>query len=260
MRVAILYICTGKYNQFFEGFYESAERFFLKGVADIEYFVFTDNMSLINSPKVHLYKRECKGFPMDSLFRFDMFLSVKEEIQVFDYCFFFNANMLIVEPIGLEFLPKKSSFEAVLSPGYYNKPAWRYPYERRKASTAYIGPYQKPYRYYMGSLNGGTSEAFIKFAETCSYRTHLDYDNGIIAKFHDESHLNKYMREVNGDALSPSYAFPEGSKIPCKPIIVIRDKVKIDSYFNKNRKFDLFSRFSKVCLIIKEAIGWYLKL
>lgn len=46
MKIAILYICTGKYNQFWDGFYKSSEEYFLKGKAEKEYFVFTDNMEL----------------------------------------------------------------------------------------------------------------------------------------------------------------------------------------------------------------------
>ena len=41
MKVAILYICTGRYAQFFDGFYKSAEQYLLQGV-EKRYFVFTD--------------------------------------------------------------------------------------------------------------------------------------------------------------------------------------------------------------------------
>lgn len=37
MKVAILYICTGKYNQFFKGFFESCEKYLLKDIAQLEY-------------------------------------------------------------------------------------------------------------------------------------------------------------------------------------------------------------------------------
>ena len=85
MKVAILYICTGKYNQFFNGFYESCEKYFLKGIASVEYFVFTDDMNLCSVSKVHLIKRDCQGFPLDSLLRFEMFLQIKEQLEKFDY-------------------------------------------------------------------------------------------------------------------------------------------------------------------------------
>ena len=64
MKVAILYICTGKYNQFFKGFFESCEKYLLKDIAQLEYYVFTDDMSLSDEANVHLIKKECAGFPL----------------------------------------------------------------------------------------------------------------------------------------------------------------------------------------------------
>ena len=60
--------------------------------------------------------------------------------------------MLFVDNIGRDFLPKEEGLAAVIQPGYYTKPVWRYPYERRKKSTAYIPPYQV---YSSGSTSSG---------------------------------------------------------------------------------------------------------
>ena len=92
-RVAVVYICTGKYKRFFADFYESAKAYLLKDVAEVRYFVFTDDMELTKADDVELIKRECQGFPADSLGRFDMFLSIEDRLQAYDYTFFFNANM-----------------------------------------------------------------------------------------------------------------------------------------------------------------------
>ena len=79
MKIAILYICTGKYNQFFNDFYSSCESKFLKGRADKEYFVFTDDLSISNQKNVHLIERQCMGFPLDSLLRFEIFMTIKDK-------------------------------------------------------------------------------------------------------------------------------------------------------------------------------------
>lgn len=50
MKVAILYICTGKYNQFFKGFFESCEKYLLKDIAQLEYYVFTLSLIHITLP------------------------------------------------------------------------------------------------------------------------------------------------------------------------------------------------------------------
>ena len=54
MKVAILYICTGKYNQFFKGFFESCEKYLLKDIAQLEYYVFKYDMYLSDESNVHL--------------------------------------------------------------------------------------------------------------------------------------------------------------------------------------------------------------
>lgn len=257
MKVAILYICTGKYNLFFDGFYHSCEKYFLKGIADVEYFVFTDDMNLSTSSKVHLFEKQCQGFPMDSLFRFDMFLSIKDILVDFDYCFFFNANMLFVSPVGEELLPIEEDLMAVIHPGYYNRWKILYPYERNSKSTAYIPPFVPPYHYYMGSLNGGKTNAFLELSRVCSENTLVDYDKGIVARVHDESHLNKYMHEHKCKGLSPAYAYPEGWNLPFAPKIIIRDKVKVDKYFNKGRKSNLLGRIHKGFTMLVNIARWY---
>lgn len=257
-KIAILYICTGKYNQFFQGFYESAEKFFMPSKSLKEYFVFTDDMSLCKSTNVHLYYKECKGFPMDSLLRFDLFLSVKEELAKFDFVFFFNANMQFMKEVGEEFLPVKEGLAAVVHPWAYNKLACLFPYDRNKKSTAYIKRMNKTYHYYMGSLNGGRTRDYLQLAETCSRNVHTDLENGYIALYHDESHLNKYLSEHECLSLSPSYAYPEGITIPFEPIIMIRDKVIIDKYFDKGRNHSLLGKLKTGFQIFNRAIIWYL--
>ena len=260
MKVAILYICTGKYNQFFPDFYQSCEKFFLKGIADVEYFVFTDNINLSKQSNVHLIQKECRGFPLDSLFRFEMFLSIEDRLRCFDYCFFFNANMLFVAPIGQEFIPIKEKLMAVTHPGFYRRPSFLYPYERNRKSTAYIRPFKSSYKYFMGSLNGGKTEDYLELVKICAQNTREDYQNGIIALVHDESHLNKYLSETNCLALSPAYAYPEDWNLPFEPKLILRDKVKLDKYFNKGRNHSFWGKLQKALKMCIRAFRWYIKL
>lgn len=253
MKIAILYICTGRYAQFFDGFYESAEKFLLPGM-EKRYFVFTDQEQLTTAENVELLIRPCRGFPEDSLFRFDRFLEIKDKLKDYDYTFFFNANMRFVAPVGEELLEERLT--AVLHPGYYDKPAWRYPYERNKQSKAYIPAHEGNYHYYMGSLNGGRTADYLALAETCSRHIHEDWDKGIVACYHDESHLNHYLREHNCKPLSPAYAYIEGKDLPFEPKILLIDKTRLDPYFNKGRDFSLWSRLKKGLGIVASATFW----
>lgn len=253
MKIAILYICTGRYAQFFDGFYESAEKFLLPGM-EKRYFVFTDQEQLTTAENVELLIRPCRGFPEDSLFRFDRFLEIKDKLKDYDYTFFFNANMRFVAPVGEELLEERLT--AVLHPGYYDKPAWRYPYERNKQSKAYIPAHEENYHYYMGSLNGGRTADYLALAETCNQHIHEDWDKGIVACYHDESHLNHYLREHNCKPLSPAYAYIEGKDLPFEPKILLIDKTRLDPYFNKGRDFSLWSRLKKGLGIVASATFW----
>ncbi len=255
MTIAILYICTGKYAQFFDSFYRSAEQYLLSGIRKT-YFVFTDDTTLKKADNVRIVRRTCQGFPMDSLMRFDMFLSIAEELRAYDYTFFLNANMQLVAPVGREILPEHLA--AVIHPGYYDKPAWRYPYERNRQSTAYIPAHGRHYRYYMGSLNGGKTDEYLEMAAECSRNIHEDLQRGIVARYHDESHLNHYLRHHHCTPLSPAYAYIEGKNMPFEARIIIRDKTRLDPYFDKGRDHSLSGKIKKGAGIIADAIKWYL--
>lgn len=263
MKVAILYICTGKYNQFFKGFFESCEKYLLKDIAQLEYYVFTDDMSLSDEVNVHLIKKECAGFPADSLFRFDMFLQVRQELEKADYIYFFNSNAEFKASVGEEILPLNgeklvgAEWPAKRKP--FNHPMF-YPYERNKHSTAYIAPHEsKPYIYYMGGINGGVSTDYIGMIETLSENIRNDYENGIIAIVHDESHINKYFRRHNCKVLSAEYCYPEEWIVNgFSPKIIFRDKVKIDPYFNKGRDYSLKGKIKKSIMLVCRAVQWYI--
>lgn len=228
MRIALLYICTGKYSIFWENFYTSAEQYFIPG-AEKEYFVFTDDDELPhkNDPKVHVYHQERLGWPYDTLMRFKIFYRAEEALRTFDYIFFFNANAMFLRPVTAgEILPGpgQDGLTVVLHPGYYNKPVSQLPYEKQqKRSTAYL-PRSQRKQYFQGCLNGGTAAAYLEMVVQLMNNTQADLDKGLIARWHDESHLNKYMADKQPKVLTPAYAYPEGYTLPFEPVISMRDK------------------------------------
>lgn len=259
MTIAILYICTGLYNQFFKGFYESCEKNFLNK-AKKTYFVWTDDIHLANGyDNVRILYKECAGFPADSLFRFEMFLQAEKELKTYDYIYFFNANSEIRKPIGIEILPDESGLVVGVWPGRRaHQPRMFLPYERNRKSTAYVAPYKKNYIYYMGGINGGTSEVYLQMIRTLSKNIRNDYARNIIAKVHDESHINAYLRKHSCKKLGREFCLPEEwIKEGEQPKNVFRDKVKLNPYFNKNRKFNLWTKLKKSFNILWNAIRWY---
>ena len=70
-KVGILYICTGKYDVFWEEFYKSCEKYFLPN-SEKYYFVFTDSNHLYdeeNNKNIKKYYQENLGWPDNTLKR-----------------------------------------------------------------------------------------------------------------------------------------------------------------------------------------------
>lgn len=158
MKIAILYICTGKYTKFWKSFYESSEKFFLKD-HNKQYFVFTDANSLENENDDNVTKvaQQKLGWPYDTLMRFDMFLKVKDTLKSYDYIYFLNANMLFIEPVAEEVFPseEENGLLVVHHPLFnWVKNKKDFPYERNSKSLAYISE-SKGSAYYMGGLMVG---------------------------------------------------------------------------------------------------------
>ena len=91
MKIGIFYICTGKYSIFWNTFYDSCEKHFARE-AEKTYFVFTDDSEIKPSENIKTYYEAPKGFPLDSLLRYKMFLNIKDDTKECDYLFYFNAN------------------------------------------------------------------------------------------------------------------------------------------------------------------------
>lgn len=267
MKIAILYICTGAYNRFFEGFYASSEKFFLSGVAEKNYYVFTDDMTLSKAPNVRLYEQKCQGFPADSLFRFEYYLRAKEEIMKHDYVYFFNANAEFRKPVSEEILPDETGLAMGL---WYNqeKPWWSpwrildlpafFCYEHNKKSLAYIPPFGKNYKQFMGGLNGGRVKEYMEMIETLAKNIRIDYENGIVAVAHDQSHINAYMRTHQCKELPKEMCWPEEWPSSFEPQIVFRDKMKMGDPFVKGRNPSAWGRAKRLANRFKYALSWYL--
>jgi hypothetical protein len=257
MKIAILYICTGKYKTFWTDFYKTSTQFFLPGY-EKHYFVFTDSESIESSESVTVIHKKCQGFPKDSLFRFKIFLEIENKLNNFNYIFFFNSNMLFVDNVGGEILPIESEngLVAVLHPGHYNNKNYFFPYERNKKSKAYI-PHKKgtEYHYFMGGLNGGQSKQYLDLIRTCAKNIDEDYAKGLMAIYHDESHLNKYLLDKNILIKSPAYGYPENLILPFEPKIIIRDKIAVDPFYKK-QSINLIHRIINKIQIVYKAIIW----
>ncbi len=225
-RVAILYICTGRYSMFWNSFYKSCEKFFLPD-HDKHYFVFTDaEIAHQDDRNVHKVWQTKLGWPDDTLKRFHMFDRIKQELSVFDFVFFFNSNIIFMQPVNVEILPTTDQGIVVTQhPSFYNKKVDKFPYERNEESCACI-PFGAGKHYVLGGINGGHSGNWLTLIEDLKNAVDEDEKNGVVALWHDESHLNRYIIDRQYKILTPEYACPEGWKLPFKEKVRILDKTR----------------------------------
>jgi len=236
LKIAILYICTGKYSIFWQQFYESAEKYFLPS-HEKQYFVFSDTLDNPHKENVSLIYQEKMGWPYDTLMRFHLFASIQGRLNNFDFIFFCNANLCFKKTITEEILSENGlPFDLIVVRHpffYWVKDPKDFPYERRKKSLAYVSK-GSGHTYVMGGFNGGKSEEYMEMVATLKNRITTDKKNGIIALWHDESHLNRYINESKKriKILDYTYGFPEGHDLPLKNDVYITflDKEKFGGH------------------------------
>ena len=210
LKVAVLYICTGKYSVLWKEFYESFEKFFLSD-CEKSYFVFTNAQDLDYSAENNVNKiyQEPLKWPYSTLMRFHMFNAQYEKLKDVDYIFFVNANGKAMLPITKEMvLPdedKKEFLTVVRHPAYRKYDVCDFPYDRNRKCRAYI-PFGCGKVYVQGCLLGGTADAFLSMSNKIAKDIDRDLSKNVIALWHDESYLNKYILGKNYKLLSKSFA------------------------------------------------------
>lgn len=227
MKICVLNIATNKYFQFVEQLLNSVEENFLNG-HEISALIFTNHEIEETSDNVKISQIEHETWPIPTLKRYHYFLKEKDYISQFDYCFYMDVDMRIENKVGDEIL---GNLVATQHPGFWYKTPNDFSYERRPESTAYI-PYEEGKMYYAGGFNGGTPEHFLKMSEIIVNNIDRDLDKGLVAVWHDESHMNRYLLDNPPSVeLTPSYCYPEavrfnptGWNVPFEPKIVALEK------------------------------------
>lgn len=222
--IGILYIATGPYIAFWNRFFDTFEEYFLPDT-EKHYMVFTDAHEFYQSSneRVHIKYLKSEPWPLPTLMKFHTFLEYRGELSQYDYLYQSNANIICLQKVEeKEFLPRKELGENLmftLHPGYYQKNHIFWPYDRNRKSLAYV-PYSYGEHFVFGAMNGGTAEGYLDFISTMDKRIVEDLKQGIIAKWHDESHINHdIIGRTDYRLLPPAYCYPVGFDIPGKKII-----------------------------------------
>lgn len=198
-KVGLLIIATNKYIRFLQPIISSADNFFLKD-QEVTYFVFTNKDIEINSSRnVIKIDVDHKEWPWMTLGRYKIFDNNSEELSKMDYLYYCDADMRFVGDVGDEILEERV---ATQHPGYFGR---RGTPETNPLSLACVFEHEEM-QYFAGGFNGGTSNEYLKMSKHISNNIDIDYSKGLIAVWHDESHMNRYFIDnTPTKILDPSY-------------------------------------------------------
>lgn len=251
-KVGLMFICiNAPYWQYIENVIQDAKNLFLPG-HDVDYFLWSDipdegsnkekevlsvygdeitetvPMTLEQAKESLKRLQNIEGvtyFPVDSvewplptLMRYTVMLGQEEKLKDYDYLFYLDADMRIVNVVGDEILGE--GITAAQHPMYALDRKFIPPYEPNPGSHSFI---PRPGRtgvrdgkaffeplYFAGGFQGGKADVFLEAMKGTKRIIDADMVNNYIPIWNDESAWNKYLFE-NPPAivLSPSYIYPD---------------------------------------------------
>ena len=104
-----------------------------------------------------------------------------------------------------------------------------WPVETNSNSTAYI-PERHRCVYVQGCVWGAKGSHIEYMVNLMKNNINIDLQNNIIAIWHDESHLNKFIVDHRTEVaiLSPSMAYPEMWNLPVNKLMIHKDKNMVE--------------------------------
>lgn len=241
-KIALLFISLNpNYWPYFQQVVEDCKQNFLPH-HNVDYFVWSD-MPEIKDPRITVIPTEPIEWPHPTLMRYHLFLNEEEKLKDYDYIFYLDADMRVVQKISDEVLGE--DLTVALHPMYDLNPTFIPPYEPNKNSAAFIPrlghiiddaawrkgeiktgkpeeirswggqPRFRPL-YLAGGFQGGKADKFIEIMKLMKENIDKDFNKNYTAIWNDESHWNKAVFETRGPilgkeviVLGPEYIYPD---------------------------------------------------
>ncbi len=255
--VAFVSIATDRYINFWVNLVQSARLHFSDGF-EHHWYLFTDKKEEIPSEvlaafgeRLHIFEIPHLEWPYPSLYRFRYIANIVQSIDQ-EVIAYVDADMCFVSDLALNrawFENSQYPLTFVRHPGFYRPSEskfrfylthprillgdihryWNYgsqgAWETRESSAAFVPRRLRRY-YYCGGFWFGNKQAIQEMCEDLASRVEVDEEHGVLAKYHDESHLNAYAVRQKHVSLEPSLCFdpsyPQLGKL--KPILIAVDK------------------------------------
>jgi len=216
-RVAVLFIGTSRYVEYFASWHASLREHFLPDVPTT-YFAFTDRCETpaLRAPDVRIVPAAHHRFPYVNLLKYRIVNTVADELAAFSHVVYVDADMAAVSRVAAAtfFCHDKPLFAVCHYNAVRRAPADAF--ERRATSRAAVTDRDDLSTYWQACFWGGRAGPVLALSRELEARTDDDIARGVTAKWWDESFLNKYLVE-HKDAVHTypaAYAWPPGKPLP----------------------------------------------
>jgi hypothetical protein len=224
MKISINIIATNKYIEFVSDLIQSINEYFFKD-CEIFLILYTNNsdfkIELPDRIELFISHIEHEPWPLPTLKRFHYFMKNEDKIRESEYSFYVDADSLFINNVKGSILPQNGLI-GTIHPCLFNTEGTP---ERNPSSLAYI-PHGSGNRYFCGGFIGGSANAFIAMSSEMIKRIDSDLSNGLIAIWHDESHINRFFFENPPEiTLEHPFAVAENmTQIKKESVILFLDK------------------------------------
>ena len=208
MNIGILTVATGNYSKLFLNFKKEIIEKFLP-FTNKSIFLFTDDLSVNHDNLINIMHLP---WPLCTLLRFHYINKHVENFVNFDYLFYIDVDMIPYNLIDEEVLSDKN--EIVCALHYWQEYSDSLYENSNYKSTAYVKLSNEfKNQYCQGCFFGAKTNIFLDMSKKLEENINQDLKNNIIAKWHDESHLNKYIITHEHKILHSGYTHPQSIPI-----------------------------------------------
>lgn len=235
--IALCIVATKRYKRLLEPLLESVKKYFLTQ-HNLSFFIFADSADYkgwldLDGYNVCWTQIEHLPFPLPTLFRHKTLLKRERELSKFDYVFHCDADARFVGEVGDELLGE--GITAIQHPSTgsnisddsceQSEISWdlgeefkAWTFEPNPNSLAYIAPEEQK-KYFCGAIQGGLSKEYLEAMKVIEKNIDNDLGQNIIARYHDETHWNKYLSQNPPHTILPFwYCFPESKDWPNREV------------------------------------------
>lgn len=240
MRATVFTVATGLYLDYWKQLVADSELLLFPD-ADLQFVVFTDRANEAlefahqrSRAAIDVVPTSQLRWPEATMLRYSLIAEAKELVRG-DILMHLDADMRLVAEVGPEMTPDvwRGGLALVRHPGFYrgvSYPAFAMAHpkvllpdvkrllsgergigqwERRPQSRAYVPPRLRQ-TYVCGGVWFGRRVELLSMARVLARRTQEDQQLGLVARWHDESHLNWFAANHEVTLLDPSYCYGQG--------------------------------------------------